>query len=466
MPPQQRSGANDNEVTIQWLKDNYQVCTATDDTGALREGVPRASVYERYQRHYSQQRGGSDPLINSATFGKLLRTAFPNITTRRLGHRGQSKYYYCGITEINTTPQPPQETPEEMYLDTDNEQFSITTPQHVSDDNDASFPPFETPAHHYTDDSWQDLAVTQFTQMYHQHCKYLLHTVESHQNATEQITAFYKAMPRTILDLLQSDAAIGEELCNWDCMLYDAIILACYPTIDASVDTSSVPQRLTEWSSTLLATLPVALEGYPEELVEGKMAVSRIFNAKLERIVHLNILIQAADSVIQKNATRMLNIWQQLNLQQVSDRAQWITGVKESAIDEQFEHIGSLLKSTNIRHWIDWMDAMMDMHIARGQSYSHIKTAAVIWSTYTSLTRREMELLPHVDATILESFEKLWVFANDYILYLIEQETGKRNIDLVLSDDYPNSIYSNNRNRSPDDYISTTTTPNTMMSLV
>ena len=67
-------------------------------------GVPRASVYERYQQQYSQQRAAVQPPVNSATFGKLVRSVFPNIKARRLGNRGQSKYYYCGITQIDTMP--------------------------------------------------------------------------------------------------------------------------------------------------------------------------------------------------------------------------------------------------------------------------------------------------------------------------------------------------------------------------
>jgi phage/plasmid-associated DNA primase len=40
--------------------------------------------------------------VNSATFGKLLRVVFPELKTRRLGVRGQSKYHYCGI-RVRTT---------------------------------------------------------------------------------------------------------------------------------------------------------------------------------------------------------------------------------------------------------------------------------------------------------------------------------------------------------------------------
>lgn len=41
--------------------------------------------------------------IGAAGFGKLVRKTFPNITTRRLGTRGQSKYHYYGIAVRETS---------------------------------------------------------------------------------------------------------------------------------------------------------------------------------------------------------------------------------------------------------------------------------------------------------------------------------------------------------------------------
>ncbi|KAI2567730.1 RFX4 isoform 10, partial [Pan troglodytes] len=35
--------------------------------------------------------------VNAASFGKIIRQQFPQLTTRRLGTRGQSKYHYYGI---------------------------------------------------------------------------------------------------------------------------------------------------------------------------------------------------------------------------------------------------------------------------------------------------------------------------------------------------------------------------------
>ncbi|XP_023663982.1 transcription factor RFX3 isoform X2 [Paramormyrops kingsleyae] len=71
---------------LQWLLDNYETA----------EGVslPRSTLYSHYLRHCQEQK--LDP-VNAASFGKLIRSIFMGLRTRRLGTRGNSKYHYYGI---------------------------------------------------------------------------------------------------------------------------------------------------------------------------------------------------------------------------------------------------------------------------------------------------------------------------------------------------------------------------------
>ena len=66
--------------------------------------LPRNSLFEAYERHSSEREHGeyNEP-INTASFGKIIRSTFPTIQTRRLGVRGQSRYYYHGIRVIPTS---------------------------------------------------------------------------------------------------------------------------------------------------------------------------------------------------------------------------------------------------------------------------------------------------------------------------------------------------------------------------
>ncbi|KAG9024169.1 hypothetical protein FRB95_012023 [Tulasnella sp. JGI-2019a] len=69
-----------------WLSANY----APYPDG----NVPRQGLYNSYRRICDVH---NIPHINTATLGKAIRLCFPNIKTRRLGVRGNSKYHYCGI---------------------------------------------------------------------------------------------------------------------------------------------------------------------------------------------------------------------------------------------------------------------------------------------------------------------------------------------------------------------------------
>lgn len=78
---------------MQWLVDNYETA----------EGVslPRSTLYSHYLRHCHEHK--LEP-VNAASFGKLIRSVFLGLRTRRLGTRGNSKYHYYGIRVKPTSP--------------------------------------------------------------------------------------------------------------------------------------------------------------------------------------------------------------------------------------------------------------------------------------------------------------------------------------------------------------------------
>ncbi|XP_018917039.2 DNA-binding protein RFX2 isoform X2 [Bemisia tabaci] len=80
-------------ATVQWLLENYETA----------EGVslPRSTLYYHYLRHCNEHK--LDP-VNAASFGKLIRSVFLGLRTRRLGTRGNSKYHYYGIRIKPSSP--------------------------------------------------------------------------------------------------------------------------------------------------------------------------------------------------------------------------------------------------------------------------------------------------------------------------------------------------------------------------
>lgn len=80
-----------HQKTVSWLLTNFEAREDLDTT------IPRFTMYYFYYRHCQLE--SLEP-INAASYGKLLKSVFPNIKTRRLGHRGHSKYHYYGIKVI------------------------------------------------------------------------------------------------------------------------------------------------------------------------------------------------------------------------------------------------------------------------------------------------------------------------------------------------------------------------------
>lgn len=59
--------------------------------------VPRNTIYAAYVDLCARERLKA---LTSAGFGRCVRMAYPDVSTRRLGVRGESKYHYCGIRLI------------------------------------------------------------------------------------------------------------------------------------------------------------------------------------------------------------------------------------------------------------------------------------------------------------------------------------------------------------------------------
>jgi regulatory factor X len=62
---------------------------------AAKGSVPRTRVHTQYALRCAKFH--LQPL-NPASFGKLVRVIFPDIQTRRLGVRGESKYHYVDLS--------------------------------------------------------------------------------------------------------------------------------------------------------------------------------------------------------------------------------------------------------------------------------------------------------------------------------------------------------------------------------
>lgn len=120
---------------MQWLIDNFEPAEGC----SLR----RSTLYNYYLLHCTEQR--IEP-VNPASFGKLIRSVFLGLRTRRLGTRGNSKYHYYGIrVKMNS---PLNQIAEDNMMAMRNHPYSMSptgSPSPSSQSNGASSSQQQTP---------------------------------------------------------------------------------------------------------------------------------------------------------------------------------------------------------------------------------------------------------------------------------------------------------------------------------
>jgi hypothetical protein len=82
-PPMTMSAPKSNKnafFAVEWLRASFELCDGAH--------IAREILYQQYADYCAVS---SRMPMNSASFGKIIRSVFPSIATRRLGTRGNSK---------------------------------------------------------------------------------------------------------------------------------------------------------------------------------------------------------------------------------------------------------------------------------------------------------------------------------------------------------------------------------------
>ena len=99
----------ENGSSAEKFKQNFAMAWISKNCELSPEAaVPRNRIYARYVELCAEY---TLKPLNPASFGKLLRIAYPGIKNRRLGVRGQSKYHYCGLRLVGDQNKPTGNTP-------------------------------------------------------------------------------------------------------------------------------------------------------------------------------------------------------------------------------------------------------------------------------------------------------------------------------------------------------------------
>ncbi|KAG8579678.1 hypothetical protein GDO81_011001 [Engystomops pustulosus] len=410
-------------ATLQWLEENYEIA----------EGVciPRSALYMHYLDFC--EKNDTQP-VNAASFGKIIRQQFPQLTTRRLGTRGQSKYHYYGIAVKESS-----QYYDVMYSKKGAAWVNETGKKEVTKQTVAYsprsklgtlLPEFPNVKDLNLPASIPEEKISTFIMMYRTHCQRILDTVirANFDEVQSFLLHFWQGMPPHMLPVLGSSTVVNiVGVC--DSILYKAISGVLMPTVLQALP-DSLTQVIRKFAKQLDEWLKVALHDLPENLRNIKFELSKRFSQILRRQTSLNHLCQASRTVIHSAdiTFQMLEDWRNVDLNSITKQSLYTI---EDSRDEhrkliiqlyqEFDHL--LEEQSPIEAYIDWLDSMVDRCVVKVASMKpgSLKRVAqqflLIWSCFGTRVIRDMTL--H-SAPSFGSFHLIHLMFDDYVLYLLE----------------------------------------------
>ncbi|CAK6971305.1 DNA-binding protein RFX2 Regulatory factor X 2 [Scomber scombrus] len=465
-----------SSAMLQWLLDNYETA----------EGVslPRCSLYNHYLRHCQEQK--LDP-VNAASFGKLIRSVFMGLRTRRLGTRGNSKYHYYGIrvkpdsplnrlqedTQYMAMRQQPVHQKQRFkplqkvdgmsdslcgssqHCNNTPEQSVAAQSQHHQQyiDTSHTLPPFPSP-----DLGTQPLPerinmndIKKLQTLYRDHCEATLDVVMNLQfHYIEKLwqTFWYSTPPSsdgsTTIPNSDDDleGVIPREklvaLCKYepirlwmrscDHILYQALVEILIPDVLRPVP-STLTQAIRNFAKSLEGWLTNAMTNFPQEIIRTKVAVVSAFAQTLRRYTSLNHLAQAARAVLQNTSqiNQMLSDLNRVDFANVQEQASWVCQCDESVVQRLEQDFKvTLQQQSSLDQWATWLDNVVSQVLKPHQgSPSFPKAARQFLLKWSFYSSMVIRDLTLRSAASFGSFHLIRLLYDEYMFYLVEHRVAQ-----------------------------------------
>ncbi|RVE69408.1 hypothetical protein OJAV_G00077650 [Oryzias javanicus] len=395
--------ARASPATVQWLLDNYETA----------EGVslPRSTLYCHYLLHCQEQK--LEP-VNAASFGKLIRSVFMGLRTRRLGTRGNSKYHYYGL-RIKAGSSLLRLMEDQQHLAMRQQPFSqkqrlkpvhkvegmtngtaagagqqqqqqqgsghvdiSTQVQQYQQFLDASralpeFPDIDLQGKSLPEGIELE-HIKSFQLLYREHCEAILDVminlqftlVEtlwktfwrfSQSQAGDGTIAVHdeseKRLPKSCLVLLCKYEPVLRWSRDCDNSLYQSLVEILIPDVLRPIP-SALTQAIRNFAKSLESWLTNAMMNIPEEMVRIKVTSANAFAQTLRRYTSLNHLAQAARAVLQNTAqiNQMLSDLNRVDFANVQEQASWVCRCEDRVVQRLEQDFKLTLQQQNsLEQW-------------------------------------------------------------------------------------------------------------------
>nr|XP_044607712.1 MHC class II regulatory factor RFX1 isoform X3 [Equus asinus] len=424
-------------ATVQWLLDNYETA----------EGVslPRSTLYCHYLLHCQEQK--LEP-VNAASFGKLIRSVFMGLRTRRLGTRGNSKYHYYGL-RIKASSPLLRLMEDQQHMAMRGQPFSqkqrlkpiqkmegmtngvAVGPQPASGLSDISaqvqqYQQFLDASRSLPDFSELDLQgkvlpegvgpgdIKAFQALYREHCEAIVDVMVNLQfplvetlwktfwryNLSQPSEApplavhdeAEKRLPKASLVLLSKFEPVLQWTKHCDNVLYQGLVEILIPDVLRPIP-SALTQAIRNFAKSLESWLTHAMVNIPEEMLRVKVAAAGAFAQTLRRYTSLNHLAQAARAVLQNTAqiNQMLSDLNRVDFANVQEQASWVCRCEDRMVQRLEQDFKVTLQQQNsLEQWATWLDGVVSQVLKPYQGSAGFPKAAKLfllkWSFYSSPT--------------------------------------------------------------------------------
>ncbi|XP_018564569.1 DNA-binding protein RFX2 isoform X1 [Anoplophora glabripennis] len=445
-------------ATVQWLLENYETA----------EGVslPRSTLYAHYLRHCAENK--LEP-VNAASFGKLIRSVFLGLRTRRLGTRGNSKYHYYGIrvkpgsslmnmedpssrvvlTTSNTSGKA-QGTVRPFKRNSDSSDTSISNSglsQHITylGDGSNSIPAF--PDIHFSEPLPDDCGfedVDTLKSIYREHLEAFLDAIVSLEFGTVESLwrEFWRSQYNNNSDECEEEKYLSKSklfsLCNLepvqhfmrhvDLIFYQNLIQVLVPDVLKPIP-ATLTQSIRNFAKNLESWLTSAMAGAPVAMLQIKLTAVSAFSSSLRRYTSLNHLAQAARAVLHNSNQigQMLADLNRVDFHSVREQASWVCQC-DNEIVARFENDFKLTlqQQNSLEQWASWLKNVVKSALKPYEGKPSFSKAArqflLKWSFYSSMVIRDLTLR---SAASFGSFHLIRLLYDEYMFYLIEHQVAE-----------------------------------------
>ncbi|KRT83867.1 hypothetical protein AMK59_4890, partial [Oryctes borbonicus] len=430
------------------------------------EGVslPRSTLYAHYLRHCANNK--LEP-VNAASFGKLIRSVFLGLRTRRLGTRGNSKYHYYGI---RVKPGSPLTTIEDttrslssgisgkasgnanrgFKRNSDSSDNTVSVgviSQHLSYLGDGSnaipnFPNIIFTSALPKECSYDD--VDTLKSIYREHLEAFLDAIMSLEFGTVESLwrEFWRSQDNNNGDECEEEKYLSKSklfaLCtlepiqifirNVDLTFYQNLIQVLIPDVLKPIP-ATLTQSIRNFAKSLENWLTTAMTGAPPGMLSVKLAAVSAFSSSLRRYTSLNHLAQAARAVLH-NSTQIAQMLADLNrvdFHSVREQASWVCQCDHEIVARfEADFKLTLQQQNSLEQWASWLKNVVKCALKPYEGKSTFSKAArqflLKWSFYSSMVIRDLTLR---SAASFGSFHLIRLLYDEYMFYLIEHQVAE-----------------------------------------